>query len=65
MLKRDWKTWYETPLKNIEDSGQHELLNWFCLAGAMSELNYEVKWSDFVETYVYNSDKVAAIFAQR
>jgi hypothetical protein len=21
-----------------------------------------VKWSEFVETYVYNSDKVAAIF---
>jgi len=62
MLKRDWKVWYETPLKDIEDSGQHELLNWFCLNGAMSELGYEVKWSDFVETYVYNSDKVSAIF---
>ena len=28
----------------------------------MTELGYVVKWSEFVETYVYNSDKVAAIF---
>ena len=62
MLRRDWSVWTQTPLKDIEDSGQHELLNWFCLMGAMSELGSELRWSDFVETYVYNSDKVSAIF---
>lgn len=62
MLKGDWEVWRRTPISAIEDSGQHELLNWFCLMGAMHELGYSVKWSEFVETYVYNSDKVAAIF---
>ena len=38
-LKRgDWHLWKNTTLRTIEDSGQHELLNWFCLAGAMHEL---------------------------
>jgi hypothetical protein len=62
MLKGEWDVWRNTPLAEIEASGQHELLNWFCLMGAMRELDYSVKWSEFVETYVYNSDKVAAIF---
>lgn len=62
MVKGDWSVWTSTALADIEASGQHELLNWFCLAGAMSQLGYEVAWSDFVETYVYNSDKVSAIF---
>jgi hypothetical protein len=54
--------WRETKLADIEYSGQHELLNWFCLVGAMTELNKKVTWSHFTETFVYNSDKVAAIF---
>jgi hypothetical protein len=62
MISGDWQTWRNAPLAEIEASGQHELLNWFCLFGAMTELGYVVKWSEFVETYVYNSDKVAAIF---
>jgi hypothetical protein len=65
LVSGDWKTWHATPLRDVEDSGQHELLNWFCLYGAMTELGYVVKWSEFVETYVYNSDKVAAIFGPR
>lgn len=62
MVSGDWETWRNAPLAEIEQSGQHELLNWFCLFGAMTELGYVVKWSEFVETYVFNSDKVAAIF---
>jgi hypothetical protein len=62
MVRGDWEYWRSTPLAAIEASGQHELLNWFCLFGAMTELGYVVKWSEFVETYVYNSDKVAAVF---
>lgn len=62
MISGDWATWRNAPLREIELSGQHELLNWFCLFGAMTELGQVVKWSEFVETYVFNSDKVAAIF---
>ena len=34
----DYATWRQTPLSAIEESGQQELLNWMCLAGAMAEL---------------------------
>jgi hypothetical protein len=62
MVRGDSDVWRNTKLADIENSGQHELLNWFCLVGAMVELNKKVTWSQFTETYVYNSDKVAAIF---
>jgi hypothetical protein len=62
MLRGDADVWTSTKLAAIEESGQHELLNWFCLFGAMTELGQRVTWSQFTETYVYNSDKVAAVF---
>lgn len=34
----DYEAWRRTPLTAMEDSGQHEVLNWMCLAGAMAEL---------------------------
>ena len=62
MLRGDSDVWRNSKLADIEFSGQHELLNWFCLFGAMTELHQRVTWSQFTETYVYNSDKVAAVF---
>ena len=38
------------------------MLNWFALAGAMDASNAELLWSDFVETSIFNSNKVFAIF---
>ena len=49
-------------LAEIEDAGDQELLNWVCLAGAMSELDYRVHIIDYVESYVFNSNKCFAIF---
>jgi hypothetical protein len=46
----------------MEDSGQHEVLNWICLAGAMSELGQKAEIVDYVETYVFNSAKCFAYF---
>ena len=54
--------WRETPLSAVEDSGQQEMLNWFCLAGAMSELKRTPSWSVFIESYLFNSNKCFAIF---
>lgn len=59
----DWKAWTDTPLGDLTASGQQEVLNWFCLAGAMSELQLGLEWSNFVESYVFNSNKVFAIYA--
>jgi hypothetical protein len=58
----DYRHWRETPLAAVEDSGQQEMLNWFCLAGAMSELNRKPSWSTFIESYLFNSNKCFAIF---
>ena len=54
--------WKEIPLEEIVESGQQEMLNWFCLAGAMTELSYKVEIVDYLETYVFNSEKCLAIF---
>ena len=34
----DWQTWRNCSGTAVEDSGQQEILNWMCLAGALSEL---------------------------
>jgi len=62
LCANDFDTWRGTPLKAVEDAGQHEVLNWFALVGAMEELGARLEWSDFVETHVLNSNKVFAVY---
>jgi hypothetical protein len=54
------REWADLDLETIVDAGQHEFLNWVCLAGAMAERQADVL--AFAETWIFNSDKVAAIF---
>jgi hypothetical protein len=54
--------WGDLDPAQLEGAGQHELLNWICLAGAMSELGRSAEIVDFVETYVCNSNKCFALF---
>jgi hypothetical protein len=54
--------WGKLSSAEIDDAGQHEMLNWIVLAGAMSELGASVEIVDFVESYVFNSSKCFAIF---
>lgn len=59
----DWDFWRKATLEEVEDSGHHELLNWFCLAGAMNELGRaKPDYSVFLESWITNSDKVFAIY---
>ena len=58
----DWATWRNTNLAQAEDRGHHELLNWFCLAGAMAELKRKPDEAEFLESWITNSDKVFAVF---
>jgi len=60
----DYQTWRNTPLSAVEDSGQQEMLNWFCLVGAMSELKRKASWTQWIESYLFNSNKCFAIFPQ-
>jgi hypothetical protein len=58
----DWATWRNTSIEEAEDRGHHELLNWFCLAGAMAELGRRPDEAVFLESWISNSDKVFAVF---
>src|SRR5205085_3507282 len=57
MKAGDYDAWRSTPLEEVEASGHHELLNWFCFMGAMSELNRKPQEAHFLESYLCNSDK--------
>lgn len=58
----DYERWRRTTTAEIVDAGQHEMLNWFCLLGAMEELGASLNWSTMVTTDVFNSNKCFALF---
>ena len=59
----DVELWRDTTLEEIEDRGHHELLNWFCLVGAMHALGRtKPDESVFLESWITNSDKVFAVY---
>jgi hypothetical protein len=62
LLDGDYDVWRNYPLDAIERSGQQEMLNWFCLLGAMVELGRDLEWAELVETYIFNSDKAFVLF---
>ena len=45
----------------VEDSGQQEILNWMCLAGALRALDRKPMDIGFVDTWIFNSSKVFLI----
>lgn len=57
-----WDVWRSVGLDEIEAAGQQELLNWFVLAGAMEETGAPLSWSTFIETGIFNTNKVFATF---
>jgi len=62
MVAGDYDYWRTRTTRQIVDAGQHEVLNWHCFLGAMSELNLDRQWSEFVETSVFNSNKAFAAY---
>ena len=63
LTEGDWDMWRATTLEEIEDRGHQELLNWFCLAGAMHALGRaKPDASVFLESWITTSDKVFAVF---
>lgn len=57
-----FRNWGGLTEAEIDDTGQHELLNWICLAGAMAELHRSVEIVDFVRSHLFNSSKCFALF---
>ena len=62
LLAGDYATWRRRSLAEVEDSGQQELLNWFCLVGAMAELGRRPDRAEYFESSIMNSNKVIATF---
>lgn len=60
MRSGDFATWEAVTTTDIVHAGQQEVLNWFALVGAARELGSELVWSEFVETWIFNSNKVFA-----
>jgi hypothetical protein len=54
--------WRELTTPDVEAAGQHEFLNWVCLAGAMDALGRRAEIVDYVESFIFNSDKCFAVF---
>ena len=52
--------WRDLTPADIRASGQHEILNWVCLAGAMEGRQAEVL--AYSESYIFNSSKAVALF---
>jgi Catalytic LigB subunit of aromatic ring-opening dioxygenase len=53
----DFQAWRDYPASAVEDSGQQEILNWMCLAGALSELRRKPAVTELIETWIFNSSK--------
>jgi hypothetical protein len=62
LVRGDLASWRDVPLGDVEAAGQQEMLNWFCLVGAMYELHAPLVSAEFVESHIFNSNKVTAIF---
>ncbi len=55
--RADYGTWKKRTLAEMEFSGQHEMLNWMCLIGAMEALDRKPVIQDYMETHILASDK--------
>ncbi len=58
----DYGYWAKATTADLNASGQQEMLNWFCLMGAVQELGAKPVYTDLVTTYTFNSSKAFAIF---
>ena len=52
--------WRDLDPRQMRASGQHEMRNWICLAGAMEGRKPEIL--AFAQTYIFNSSKCIAVF---
>ncbi len=62
LVAGDYDTFRAYTTDQIEESGQHEMLNWFTFLGAMEELGRKPDVSTFLETYAFVSCAVFAYY---
>ena len=61
MRAGDYDAWRNTSAEAVEDAGQQEILNWMCLAGALSELKRKPARTELLTTWIFNSSKAFLI----
>lgn len=52
----------DTSLAALEDAGKHEVLNWYCLVGAMEALGRRPDECDYAETWAFVAGKCLAVW---
>ena len=62
LVEGDYASWRNSSTEDFEAAGQQEMLNWCPMLGAMEELGARLEWSSFIETHVFNSNKVFAVY---
>ncbi len=62
LRRGDYDVWRNRSLQELEAAGQHEMLNWYVLVGAMEELGRKPVVHDYFETLILVSDKCFASF---
>ncbi|MFZ2176093.1 MAG: hypothetical protein WAW17_19040, partial [Rhodococcus sp. (in: high G+C Gram-positive bacteria)] len=62
LLGKKPAAWRDVTLEEVERAGQHEMLNWFCLAGAVDRLGVGPDWLNLIETDLFTSNKVFGVF---
>ena len=59
-IANDYAKWHAYKTDQIEESGQLEVLNWFCLLGAMEALGRKPDKAVFLENWAFVSPVVFA-----
>lgn len=54
--------WRDATTTDMEHAGQHEMLNWMLLAGAMEKLGRVATVHDYMESHLFSSQKVFVSF---
>ena len=57
----NYLAWRDLPLSTLEDAGQHELVNWCPMIGAMEEVGQKPTYCEFMESFLMNSNKCVAV----
>jgi hypothetical protein len=61
----DYEKWRSLSIPTLEDAGQHELVNWLPMIGAMHELGQKPAYCELMESYLMNSNKCVTVIPPR
>lgn len=61
----DYAYWRSRTTAQLEAAGQHEVLNWMLLAGAMEAQGRKPVIDDYAETYLFQANKIFASYPAR